>query len=111
MRHLNLVIREFVPNPGDLSSGAEMPGGILSLRTDDYSTSMTKMNQLAGLLISDALLFKPPLEITTDEISMVVYGGDRINKIPGVEAVIPSGHFVSQQYIRRKNPELVIAGS
>ncbi len=111
MGQMNPVIREFVPSWRDVSNNVEMPGGILSVRTDDYSTRMPKMKQLADLLIGDALQFEPPLEIDPEDVSIVIYGGDRIKKIPGIEVRIPSGYVVSQQYVQRQTSEFTIAGN
>ena len=64
----------------------------LVLRTDDYSKRMSKFLILMGIAKHDF----PDLEDSDFEI--VVYGGDRRKRIPGLEFSLPEGSVIPADY-------------
>lgn len=64
----------------------------VALRTDDYSKEITKLDRL----IAEAQKDFPSLK--REEIVFIVYGGDRINGIPGIEFPLPAGSVPPNDY-------------
>jgi hypothetical protein len=80
---MNRIIKTYATSEGESR---------ISFRTDDYSKKVSKFDRL----IEEAQKDFPGLK--REDIDYIVYGGDRIKRIPGIEFPLPSGVEIPKDY-------------
>lgn len=106
------VMRWFKADPETRAKMAteEEDGGRLIVRTNTYASSMGAFEQIAGVLVEDALQFEPPVEIDPHAIDVEHYAGQRYKSTYGFEVSLPSelGIVVPVDYGRVSQPEYTL---
>ncbi|HEY1644877.1 MAG TPA: hypothetical protein VGF75_00640 [Candidatus Saccharimonadales bacterium] len=96
------IVKEFVPRDRTVALSA----GRLVVRADNYGSSLAKFDELFGVMATDALTFKPPIELDREDVEVVRYGGESYAGTSGIEVIIPEGHVIPADYIRMQQTEL-----
>lgn len=85
-------------------------GGRLIVRTNTYASSVGAFQEIASVLVQDALHFEPPVEIDEHAIDVVHYAGRIYKHTHGFEVTLPSGSgiVVPINYLRVEQSELTL---